>query len=480
MRKPLVLSASDPGPGRAVADAVARRTGTAVVDLTIGSDCDGAADAGRLEVALGEGSAVVLVGSDTWRTREGKLGVLERAVVVSLGDAPPDRIGAGLWAEAHAWFRDRDPVDRVAARVVELWQHAPVVVAAGSRSYLVEVGQDIVVARILDLVGAASRVVLVSDHNVRRAGHVTPLEAALSTTGMPHCAVTMEPGEPHKNVASLIDIWTSALDGEADRSSVVLAVGGGVVTDVAGFAAACFMRGVPWVACPTTLLGMVDASVGGKTGIDLFTAKNAVGAFWQPRGVVCDVAHLRTEPERGFRGALAEVVKTALIGAPELLHLLETRTSEILQRDPGLITRVVEHSVRVKASVVSRDERESGLRACLNLGHTVGHALEARGGYVDLSHGEAVSLGLVVALRLGQRRGLTPESLVTRVTRLLASLGLPTEAGPQAILEACDLLGHDKKRSGSDVGFVFAQEVGAVTPVRVGLADLRSELRAMG
>ena len=224
---------------------------------------------------------------------------------------------------------------------------------------------------------------------------------------------------------------------------------------------------------------MVDASVGGKTAVDLLSAKNAVGAFWQPSVVVCDVDFIATEPARGYRSALAEVVKTALIGDPGLLGLLEGSVEAVSGRDRGILAEMVRRCIRVKAQVVSRDEREGGLRACLNLGHTVGHALEAHGGYAALTHGEAVSLGLVAALRIGERLGLTPHSLAGRTIALLEALGLPTQPDARALTEASRLIGHDKKRAGSQLRFVVARDAGRVQIVLLDLEELKQHTQAV-
>jgi shikimate kinase/3-dehydroquinate synthase len=236
------------------------------------------------------------------------------------------------------------------------------------------------------------------------------------------------------------------------------------------------LRGVAWVAVPTTLLAMVDASVGGKTGVDFGPAKNSVGAFWQPRGVLCDARWLETEEPRGFKSALAEVVKTALIGDPALFQLLERETPRVLARDPAVVSELVRRCVALKAWVVGSDEREAGQRATQNLGHTVGHALEAEGGYSRLTHGEAVSLGLVAALRLGARMGKTPPSVVQRTEQLLKSLGLPTAVEAEPVAEAAKLLGHDKKRAGHFVKFVFAEEVGQVSVEPQPVEELRQRV----
>jgi shikimate kinase/3-dehydroquinate synthase len=319
---------------------------------------------------------------------------------------------------------------------------------------------------------------LVSDQNVAPL-HAAPLLVALRAIA-PVELLELPAGEVHKTLASAEAIWKRASAFGADRSSLFVGLGGGVVTDVAGFAAAGWMRGVPWIALPTTLLSMVDASVGGKTAVDLGQAKNCVGAFWQPRGVFCDVSYCSTEPARG-QSALSEVVKTALIGDAPLLDYLERHGERIRARHPEMTRELVRRSVRVKARIVGEDARENGMRAALNLGHTLGHALESVAGFDRLSHGEAVSLGLVAALRLGQRLGVTPPELVQRVTNLLARLGLPTDLASEPLETAVELVALDKKRRGSRVKFVLVRDAGAVEFLPIELAELTRwapELRA--
>jgi shikimate kinase/3-dehydroquinate synthase len=318
-----------------------------------------------------------------------------------------------------------------------------------------------------------SHVVLISDHTVFGL-FGAQVRQDIEQLGARCVCITLPPGEEHKNPQSLFSIWRQCLEGDADRKSLFLGLGGGVITDIAGFAAATWMRGAVWVAAPTTLLSMVDASVGGKTAVDLGEAKNAVGAFWQPKAVHCDIARLDTEPARGYNSALAEVVKTALIGDPALLELLEQRTQAVLSRAPDVLEEIVRRSVTVKARVVSLDERESGIRASLNLGHTLGHALEAYGGYGRLTHGEAVSLGLAAALRIGHRLGVTPQELVNRVESLLHQLGLPVDPQAYDVARAAKLVGHDKKRSGSTVRFVLTSGPGEIEFRDLTLAEVRT------
>jgi shikimate kinase/3-dehydroquinate synthase len=286
--------------------------------------------------------------------------------------------------------------------------------------------------------------------------------------------VVLPPGEQAKQLATIERIYRAALDHGLDRQAKFLALGGGVITDMTGFAAATWLRGVRWVGAASTLLAMVDASVGGKTGVDFGPAKNSVGAFWQPSGVICDTTLLATETERAYRGALAEVVKTALIGDPGLFELLENEAAGVDDRDPELLSEIVRRSVALKAWVVATDERESGIRAWLNLGHTVGHALEAQGNYLRLTHGEAVSLGLVAALKIGARLGRTPPPLVERTSELLRRLGLPCDLSSEPLSEAAELLTHDKKRAGRRIRFVLAQSVGEVVLESLELSEVKA------
>jgi len=366
----------------------------------------------------------------------------------------------------------------VARAVLAIWQRDPLAVAAGAHSYSVEVGRRIAVERLPSLLSAASLGLLVTDRNVHQH-HGDSIENAMEQAGVRTATVVLEPGEEHKHVGSLERIWSAALAASADRKCRFVALGGGVVTDVAGFAAATWMRGVRWVGLPTTLLAMVDASVGGKTAIDLKAAKNAIGAFCQPDHVLCDVEHLATEPGRGFVSALAEVVKTAIIGDPELLTFVEQNASAVRKQDLDLAAEIVRRSIRVKARVVSLDEREDGIRAWLNLGHTVGHALEAYGGYGKLRHGEAISLGLVAALKIGERLGITERGVAERCIVTLRFLGLPVDLAAQPLVQASELIGHDKKRAGGRLKFVAARKVGQVELVDLSLDELRAHVAAL-
>lgn len=444
-----------------------------------------------------EAAPVVALGGGALAQRDTRLSALDRAIVVTL-EAEPDEIlrrAAGEtrpllsgpdraqrvrellatralgYAEAHARLKtDARDIDGLAKDALAVWSNDPLVVAAGEQSYVVEVGSGLLAQRLAPAIEQPSKLIVVSDRNVWRL-HGARMRQALGDT--PFTLVELEPGEEHKHIGSVEQIWRAALTAGADRKSRILGFGGGVVTDIAGFAAATYMRGITWVGAPTTLLAMVDASVGGKTGVDLLAAKNAVGAFWQPKRVICDVDVLATESDRGLRSALAEVVKTAIIGDAALLDLLEAAPDRALARDAAHLSEIVRRSIRVKARVVSQDEREAGLRALLNLGHTVGHALEAVAGYARLAHGEAVSLGLVAALRIGTALGVTPAAFAQRIEALLAQLGLPHDIANEPLEDALALIGHDKKRAGQKVRFIIARGAADVDMVDLDLSELQ-------
>jgi shikimate kinase/3-dehydroquinate synthase len=449
---------------------------------------------------------VVALGGGSLLRRDSRLDALERAVVVTLW-AAPETIAARTrgeatrpllasaepaariaelyeqraigYSECHARIdTDKGDVDQHAQAVLAVWRRDPIAVAIGRDSYAVDVGHAIASERIGQLARGTTAALLISDENVAPL-HKAALDTGLAAAGLTASLVVLEPGEQHKQLESIERLWQACAAARLDRKSLVIALGGGVVSDLAGFCAATWMRGLRWLALPTTLLAMVDASVGGKTGFDWAQAKNAVGAFWQPLGVACDVAFLATEPARGYVSALAEVVKTALIGDAELLALVEQQSDALLERDSQLLIEVVRRCIAVKARIVSRDERESGLRAVLNLGHSVGHALEAQGDYTVLSHGEAVSLGLCAALRIGGRLGHTPSALAARIEALLDKLGLPIELETQPLAEAATRLELDKKRSGRTLRFVVARDVADVTYIDLPIDVLAEHVRRL-
>lgn len=269
---------------------------------------------------------------------------------------------------------------------------------------------------------------IVSDGNVAPLYAQRLRDALAQAPGTPvHCEMLVLPaGEAHKNLGAVSKVLDALARLGATRDACVLALGGGVVGDIAGFAAACWMRGIDFVQFPTTLLAMVDSSVGGKTGVDHPAGKNLIGAFHQPRAVIADLDALATLPDRELRAGLAEVVKTACIGDADFFGWLEAHADALLARDADALTHAIATCCRFKAGVVERDERETGERALLNFGHTFGHAIEAETGYDTLLHGEAVAIGMVLAARLSVQLGMANAADTERLHALLERLDLPT------------------------------------------------------
>lgn len=317
---------------------------------------------------------------------------------------------------------------------------------------------------------AAEHAVIITDSNVDGL-FADALGDALVDDGWEVHVLIVEAGEESKSVGIAEDLWTTMLDEGADRQSIVVAVGGGVVGDLAGWVAACFARGVTFFQVPTTLLAQVDSSVGGKVGVNLPEAKNMVGAFWQPAGVVIDVDVLDALPEREYRAGLAEVVKYGVILDAEFFAFLEQNADAINDRDAAVLTHVIERCCRLKADVVEQDERETtGLRAVLNYGHTFAHALEAAGEYGDLLHGEAVALGMRCAARLAQRLGRVDEAFVARQDKLLEALVLIYDMPSYDHEELVELMYHDKKVADGELRFILPDRIGHVETVR-GVTD---------
>ncbi len=346
-------------------------------------------------------------------------------------------------------------------------------VNVGDRSYEIRIGEGLVreTAGLLGDFGPWSRRMVVSDDHVAPlAGE--PVTSALQRAGWSASLAVVPAGETSKSLAMLERLYHEFAVAKLDRASVIVAVGGGVVGDLAGFAAATYMRGLDVVQVPTTLLAQVDAAIGGKTGIDLPEGKNLVGAIHQPRLVLIDLAMLGTLPEHEYRSGMAEVIKYGVIADPGLLDLLETNHEAITGREMGLLEEVVARCCAIKAAVVAEDEQEGGRRAILNFGHTVGHALETVTGYSEYSHGEAIAIGMVAALRLSERLAGLPERNSNRVRELLLAYGLPL--APRRPVEPEELLGamrRDKKARGGTLRFVLARGPGEVElfPVEEGV-----------
>jgi 3-dehydroquinate synthase len=282
-----------------------------------------------------------------------------------------------------------------------------------------------------------------------------------SATALRVDMLALPAGEAHKNLDAVSHVLDALAQLGATRDACVLALGGGVVGDIAGFAAACWMRGIDFLQFPTTLLAMVDSSVGGKTGVDHPAGKNLIGAFHQPRAVIADLDTLATLPDRELRAGLAEVVKTACIGDAEFFAWLEDHADALLARDSGALTHTIATCCRFKAGVVERDEREQGERALLNFGHTFGHALETETGYGSLLHGEAVAIGMLLAAKLSTRLGMADAADADRLHALLQRLGLPTAVPPGTDAES--LLARmrlDKKNRAGSLRLILWRGIG--------------------
>jgi 3-dehydroquinate synthase len=303
---------------------------------------------------------------------------------------------------------------------------------------------------------------------------------ALSEAGFGVLSVVLEAGEQHKNLGSIERIWDAALEASLDRDALVLAVGGGVVGDMAGFAASTILRGIAFGQLPTTLLAMVDSAVGGKTGIDRPQGKNLIGSFHQPRFVLCDVETLSTLPLVERRAGLAEVVKSAWLDGEESVAMLEHCADELLAGDLAATSDAVRMSVGLKARIVTEDEKESGARALLNLGHTIGHAIEAATGYMGLRHGEAVSLGMVAAFRLSRGLGVASAEQAVRVERLLARLGLPVDLDRYLDERALGYVGSDKKRKGGKLRFIVPAAPGETQMLSLAEPEIARLVTAKG
>lgn len=355
----------------------------------------------------------------------------------------------------------------------------PVRVSLEGRSYDVAFGPlGPALARGLKRLGFGGRAALViTSTPIVRAGHVRKVLSALRAARVTTHLVTVADGESSKTLATVSKLYKAGVNTGLDRRSLIVAVGGGVVTDMAGFVAATYMRGIDFVSIPTTVLGMVDAAIGGKTGVDTPDGKNLVGAFWQPRLVWVDTATLRTLPRREWRTGFAEVAKYGVIGSPGFFSWLEKRIAErriMADWRPQDVDEAVRRSAHAKAAVVSADERETPLgggREILNFGHTAGHALEAATGYRRLTHGEAISVGMAVAGEIALALKLWKLTDHTRMVTLLRSAGLPVRFPRLRASERATFwsaLKKDKKNVGARLRFVLPRSIGRVE-VRSGI-----------
>jgi len=338
----------------------------------------------------------------------------------------------------------------------------------GERSYEILVGSGNLagISAFLRQRTQSNHAVIVTDTNVDTL-YADHLGDQLADDQWEVHVLVAEAGEASKCSEVAADLWETMLAEGTDRQSVVVAIGGGVVGDLAGFVAATFARGLQFFQVPTTLLAQVDSSVGGKVGINLPGAKNMVGAFWQPEGVLVDVDVLTTLPDREYRAGLAEVVKYGVILDAEFFAYLEQSVDVINAKDPAVLRHIIERCCRLKADVVEHDERETtGLRAVLNYGHTYAHAFEAAGNYGELLHGEAVSIGMMCAARLAMRMKHVDHDFVTRQLVLLEALELPTGTPNYDRDELLALMRRDKKVDGGQLRFVLPSKMGHVEIVK--------------
>jgi 3-dehydroquinate synthase len=306
-----------------------------------------------------------------------------------------------------------------------------------------------------------SLAVIVTDEHV--IPHADAVAASLNAAGFRTSTVVLPSGESQKALAVASGLYDRLVDLQVDRRTLIVAVGGGVIGDLAGFVAATYNRGLPLLMVPTTLLAMVDSSVGGKVGVNHPRAKNLIGAFHQPVGVWIDTAVLATLPDREYRSGLAEVVKYGVILDAEFFAYLEANADAVLRRDPAAVQHVVARSCRLKAEVVEKDEREeTGLRAVLNYGHTFAHAFETVAGYGHWLHGEAVAAGMVCASRLAERRGLIPSEITGRQRRLLERFGLPVAPERWAVDDLLATIRSDKKNVAGRLRLVLPRRLGEV------------------
>ena len=351
-------------------------------------------------------------------------------------------------------------------------------VALGERSYPIRIGAGLLddAAQWRDSLRGRHALVVTD-------AHVAPLYLDRVRAGLAshtHDALVLPAGESSKTLANAERIFDALAALGANRDGTIVALGGGVIGDLAGFAAACWMRGIDFVQMPTTLLAMVDSSVGGKTGVNVDAGKNLVGAFHQPRAVVADTATLATLPPREYAAGLAEVVKYGAIGDESFFAWLEINADALLAHDAGVLAEAIAFSCAYKAGVVARDERETGERALLNFGHTFGHALEAERGYGELLHGEAVAIGMVVAATLSARLGHAPAEDSDRLARLLSRLGLPTTLPPASADALLARMRLDKKNRGGRIRLILWRGIGKAEIVpEVDEAAIREVLAAV-
>jgi len=338
-------------------------------------------------------------------------------------------------------------------------------VPLGNRSYAIKVGGGLLARLGVECAQPklGQRCAVITDSNVGKRFAQAALKS-LTDAGFAPVLISVPAGEKSKRIAVVEKCYDQLAAHRLERKSFIVALGGGVVGDLAGFVAATYLRGIPFVQVPTTLLAQVDSSVGGKTGVNLKAGKNLVGVFYQPQLVLCDLDTLKTLPKREYVSGLAEVIKYGIIYDAKLFAQLERNLPKLLQRDAATLAAVVARCCEIKAEVVGQDETESGLRAILNFGHTIGHAIENSSGYGKFLHGEAISIGQVAAAKLSQKILGLPANDVERITNLFQRAGLPVKIklNPVQRKKLFAAMKLDKKVSGGEIKFVLAEKIGKV------------------
>ena len=328
------------------------------------------------------------------------------------------------------------------------------------RSYPIHIGSGLLPEAGGLLAHAAHGTVVIVSNATVAMHHLAPLHGSLDAAGLRTEVILIPDGEGYKNFDVLGNVLTRLIELKAERGTLLVALGGGVVGDLAGFAAAIYQRGMPYAQVPTTLLAQVDSSVGGKTAINHPLAKNMIGAFWQPAAVVIDTDTLGTLPDREYRSGLAEVIKYGAIRDVAFFGWLEQHADALLARDQAALVHAIDVSCRIKAEIVGADERDSGERVLLNFGHTFGHAIEAAAGYGAWLHGEAVAAGMVLAARLSSALRGEPPALADRLAALLAQVGLPVTPPKMPLARWLELMGRDKKVERNTLRFVVLENLG--------------------
>lgn len=340
-------------------------------------------------------------------------------------------------------------------------------VALGDRSYSIHIGSGLFeqLESLCRPFVDGRHVVIVSDSKVAPL-YLEKVQSKLEPAALKVDALVVEEGEKSKSIAQCDQLWQQMIEFPADRKSVVVALGGGVIGDLAGFVAAGFARGIDFIQMPTTLLAQVDSSVGGKTGVNLPQAKNMVGAFWQPQSVIIDIDVLNTLDDRNYRAGLAEVIKYGLIMDEDLFGRIESQMDAILNREPEIVSELIQRCCQCKADVVAEDEKEtSGRRAILNYGHTVGHAIEAVYGYGEYLHGEAISIGMVAEAEMAKALGMVDAAFCERQRAIFESAGLPVLCPAGREPELIEAMTRDKKVASGKLNFILPTKLGDVISV---------------